>query len=291
MDEPVALPAQTPVFHAQHAARYDRQQLIAAYQDEFDCRLVVMVDYVMPLSVTLFEELLFDADPKRDLHLLLVTPGGDGETAVRLVRAAQARSKRLTVVVPDQAKSAGTLIVLGAHEILMGSTGDLGPIDPQLQMPDGTFSSAKSIIAAVDEASRSVQEQPETYPIHATLLGQVTALTAQQAREALARTDDLLRLALEANPDRKPEEVQRLVETLKSPLIEHARSHDALFGGREAKAAELPVTEVDPKGRQWEMLWRLWAKYFALGSRVYEGEHASHVAPWPMPQQEPTGGS
>jgi hypothetical protein len=35
--------------------------------------------------VTLFEEMIFDADPSEDIHLLLDTPGGDGETAVRLV--------------------------------------------------------------------------------------------------------------------------------------------------------------------------------------------------------------
>ena len=121
------LPSQTPLFHAEHAGRYDRQRLITAYQEEFDCRLVVLVDYIFPESVTLFEELVLDADPSRDLHLLLFTPGGDGETAARLVRSAQARCRRLTVIVPEQAKSAGTLIVLGGHNILMGPTSDLGP--------------------------------------------------------------------------------------------------------------------------------------------------------------------
>jgi len=71
--------------------------------------------------------------PDQDLHLLVAFPGGDGEVAVRLVRAALARSKTLTVIVPDQAKSAATLLALGAHEILMGSTSDLGPVDPVLQ--------------------------------------------------------------------------------------------------------------------------------------------------------------
>lgn len=36
----------------------------------------------------MFEELLHDADPFEDLHLLLHSPGGDGETAIRIARAA-----------------------------------------------------------------------------------------------------------------------------------------------------------------------------------------------------------
>jgi membrane-bound ClpP family serine protease len=50
-------------------------------------------------------------DPQQNLHLLLDTPGGDGETAIRVVRSAQARCRELTVIVPNQAKSAGTQTV------------------------------------------------------------------------------------------------------------------------------------------------------------------------------------
>ena len=34
---------------------------------------------------------------------MLSTPGGDGETAIRLIRQAQSRCRELTVIVPDQA--------------------------------------------------------------------------------------------------------------------------------------------------------------------------------------------
>ena len=45
-----------------------------------------MRDVVFPRCVPLFEETLFDADPEQDLHVLLGTPGGDGETALRLIK-------------------------------------------------------------------------------------------------------------------------------------------------------------------------------------------------------------
>ena len=129
----------TPLYEAGHAARYERQGLIRQYQTEYSCRLVVMQDDLFPHSIQLFEETLFDADPQEDLHIMLATQGGDGETALRLIRQAQSRCRELTVIVPDQAKSAGTLFVLGAHHIYMGPTSDLGPVDPQFQQPEAVW--------------------------------------------------------------------------------------------------------------------------------------------------------
>src|ERR1700727_921481 len=105
----LASPHRTPLYHAQHAERYSRQELIRAYEQIHDCRLVVLIDVLFPDSITVFEELICDARPDQDLHLLLDTPGGDGETAIRLIRSAQARCREFTVIVPKQAKSAGTL--------------------------------------------------------------------------------------------------------------------------------------------------------------------------------------
>jgi ClpP class serine protease len=106
------------------------------------------VDWLLPPSVTLFEELLCTVGAEDELHILLSSPGGDGETAIRMLRAVHSRCRRLVVVVPDQAKSAATLIALGADEILMGPASDLGPIDPQIELPSrpGFLIPAKDII-------------------------------------------------------------------------------------------------------------------------------------------------
>lgn len=276
----VTLPDQSPLFHAEQADRYARQDLITSYEEVFGCRLVAMVDAIFPWAITLFEELIYDADPHQDLHLLLWTPGGDGETAVRLARSAQARCRELTVVVPDVAKSAGTVLALGAHSIVMGPVSDLGPIDPQLQLPNNQLVSAKDVIAAVEEATQKVQEAPETYALHAALLAEVTALMVQQARAALDRTGDLLTEALRCNPDRSADEVDELAKALTTPLIDAPKSHGAIFGYAEASEAGLPVRLADPRSTQWQIVWRLWAKYFALGAKVYEGRRASKLLPW-----------
>ena len=271
-------PSQSPLFHAQNSGRYDRQQLIREYETYADCRLEVMIDAIFYDSVTLFEELLFDCGPTVDLHLIVNSPGGIGEVAIRLARSAQSRCKELTIIIPDQAKSAATLLAAGGHYIVMAPASDLGPIDPQLVF-GREWVSAKDIIAAVENAIQRVEESPATFPIHASLLGDVTAIMVQQARSAMGSTEDLLLQALLSNPDRLAEEVQRLFETLRGPLIDRPQSHAALFSPKDADSAGLPVRMVDPDAAEWRMLWRLWTKYFTLGpsKSIYESRSTSQV--------------
>jgi membrane-bound ClpP family serine protease len=239
-----------------------------------------MIDAIFYPSVTLFEELIWDADPGQDLHLLLDSPGGDGETAVRLARAAQSRCKELTVIVPNQAKSAGTILLMGANHVLMGPTSDLGPVDPQFPQPDGRgLFAAKDLIAAVEAAEKAIANNPESYPLYASLLADVTAVMVQQARSAMARTDSLVEEALASNPDRTPEQVTEIALNLKKNLVDLPREHGQVFGAHDAQKVGLPVVLADPKGVQWRVIWRLWTRYFALNSRVYEGRTASQVLP------------
>ena len=280
-DTPLALPPQSPLFHATQSDRYERQSLIGQYEKAHNCRLVVLIDAIFHHSVTLFEDLIYDANADVNLHLMLHSPGGDGETAVRITRAAQARCKELTVIVPDIAKSAATLVAVGAHHILMGPASDLGPIDPQFLL-ERSLVAAKDIIAAFDEAVQKVQDAPDTALFYASLLSNVDALMIQQSRVALEGTDKLLSDALRSNPDRNEQDVAELSESLKGPLITRPSTHSALFGMQDAKAAGLPVIEADLHSEQWQLLWRLWAKYYALGAvdgttRFYEGRRASQV--------------
>ncbi len=281
MTDPESERAYTPLYAAQHAARFERQSLIREYEDRHDCILIVVSDVIFADSVVFFEELLCDVDGDRDLHVMLNSPGGDGETAVRLVRSAQERCADLTVVLPDQAKSAATLFTLGAHRILMGPVSDLGPVDPQFQLEGRGLVAAKDIIAAVDEAARRVQAQPETYPLWAALTADITAIMLQQAGSAMARSQELLREALRSNPSRSSEQVEDLAANLAAALISHPNSHGAVVAADDAARFGLPVEKIPGTSEHWKEIWQLWAKYAVLqGVRIYEGRRASQVIPW-----------
>ncbi|WP_343986256.1 SDH family Clp fold serine proteinase [Terrabacter terrae] len=241
-----------------------------------------MIDAIFASSVTLLEEALQDVDDQPVLHLMLASPGGDGEVAVRLIRSLQARCSKLRIIVPDMAKSAGTIMCLGANEILMGPSGDLGPIDPQFPVAGRGLVGAKEIEAAVESADARVQAAPDTFPLYAGLLSDVNMLMVEQARSATKRSYSLLKEALEGAHGNQAEE---LGERLKGPLVDEATYHGAAIGPASAAALGLPVIEADTAGREWALIWALWTRYFAMGcfpagnASVYEGRRASQVTP------------
>jgi ClpP class serine protease len=70
---------------------------------------------------------------KRDILLIVQSPGGSIEPAYLISKTCKRlAADRFVVAVPRRAKSAATLIALGADEIHMGLMSELGPIDPQI---------------------------------------------------------------------------------------------------------------------------------------------------------------
>jgi len=71
-------------------------------------------------------------NPSKGLFLLVHTNGGKVEPAYLISKCCKKSAPKFIVAVPRLAKSAGTLIALGADEIHMGIISELGPIDPQI---------------------------------------------------------------------------------------------------------------------------------------------------------------
>ena len=78
-------------------------------------------------------------DPKNEnCGLVLSTYGGDPDAAFRIARALRHHypKGKLTVFIPDFCKSAGTLVAVGASELVVFDEGELGPLDVQLSKQD-----------------------------------------------------------------------------------------------------------------------------------------------------------
>lgn len=273
----------TPLFVAQHSERYARQDLVRRYQDLTGANLIVMIDQIFHDNMTYLEELLHPLDSSKPLHMILASPGGDGETAIRIVRSLQSRCTELTILLPDMAKSAATILCLGADRIVFGPGGDLGPVDPQMRYPNGTLASAKELVEAVDEAEKRITANPDTYPLFANLLAEVTMVMVEQARNALARSEALVKEGLSAATGRSARDVTRLAKALQQPLIDEPTSHSAVISCDAAKKFGLPAEPSDPDSEEWALIWSLWTRYFNLGVwpvgpvAVYEGDRASQI--------------
>jgi hypothetical protein len=193
----------------------------------------------------------------------------------------QARCSELTIIIPDMAKSAATILCLGADHILMSPSSDLGPVDPQFRVGDRLVG-AKEIERAVANAEERVQAAPDTYPLYAGLLADVNMLMVEQARSAMGRSYDLIKEALICS-GRDEAESAVLADRLRGPLVDEAMTHSATVGPVHAQSLGLPVDVADMDGTQWALVWALWTRYFQLGAwpagnrAVYEGNRASQI--------------
>lgn len=209
-----------------------------------------------------------------------------------MVRSVQLRCRGLTVVVPDMARSAATILCLGAHHILMGPGGDLGPIGPQMLFPGGdgkpavaspAVASAKEVVAAVAEAEERIKVNPDSFPLFASLLSDATMLMVEQARAALSRSGALMQEASRAQ-GRSEEDVQSIgLRTLEEPLIDAPASHSAVISVDHAAGCGLPADRADVGSERWRLIWRLRTRHCALGCwpmggrAIHEGARASHA--------------
>ena len=147
-----------------------------------------------------------ETPPGRAIEIILHTPGGLVLAATQIAQALADHDGKVTAVVPHYAMSGGTLIALGADEIILDRHAALGPIDPQL----GHWPAA-SIVAAVD---RPGQHQDDTL------------ILADVARKALRQVDELAtRLLTRHLPVEKAREVAIALSTGQwthdHPLLAH----------------------------------------------------------------------
>ncbi|MDR3126289.1 MAG: ATP-dependent Clp protease proteolytic subunit [Rickettsiales bacterium] len=92
---------------------------------------------------------------KKNLDILLHSPGGTLEATEQIVNYLRGRYKNIRVIVPMSAMSAATMLACAADEIIITKHGSLGPIDPQY---NGI--SVKTIISEFELAEKNVIANP-----------------------------------------------------------------------------------------------------------------------------------
>lgn len=86
------------------------------------------------------------APDKQEIAVLLHSPGGYAQDAYRIARTLQTHCNGFVAIVPKYAKSAATLLALGATDIIMSDHAELGPLDAQIYDPG-----REEPISALDE--------------------------------------------------------------------------------------------------------------------------------------------
>lgn len=127
---------------------------------------------------------------RSNVLLFVVTSGGIPEAAYRISRCLQSKYNKFTVYISDFCKSAGTLLCLGAHEIVISDIGEMGPLDVQVQKQDELFemSSGLNLINALTLSQTQAYSMIENYinKFKDTSNNQITLKTAADIASRMA---------------------------------------------------------------------------------------------------------
>ena len=88
---------------------------------------------------------------KKDLDLIIVTPGGSGTQVAKFVDKLRPRFDNVGFIIPNVAMSAGTMFAMSGDEIIMTNSSYIGPIDPQVTSKEGRLMPALAILTLIEE--------------------------------------------------------------------------------------------------------------------------------------------
>jgi hypothetical protein len=101
-----------------------------------------------------------DRRRRKNVILILVTSGGDAHAAYRIARCLQGAYEKCILFLTGYCKSAGSLVAVGAHELIVAESGELGPLDVQMSKPDELMQRQSGLTATA--ALSSLHEQAFT---------------------------------------------------------------------------------------------------------------------------------
>ena len=257
----------TPLYEAYNSARYQRQEIIKEIQG---CTNRPLICYVsadrcrIDREDTLhFNDLIHNLTPEQDADFMLHTLGGDPDIAEKLARLVRSKvgEAKLQVIVPEHAKSAGTLMVLGADAVVMSDTSELGPIDPQMLIIDNNaiprWQPVQDYLDAYDEACRTLAQNPNDVAAQ-IMLGKLDPTIVKRClavkERARQSAEKVLRNGMFRNNDGNWSlTVSELLNTRQ--WLTHSQS----ISWEEARhpSIALTVEYLPPHSKLWRLYWKL----------------------------------
>lgn len=222
----------------------------------------VMID---DADAEMIEGLLQQIDLSKGLALLINSPGGIGISAERILNICRNYSGtgEFIAIVPGKAKSAATMVCMGASKILMSKTSELGPIDPQITIMKGDKQMQVALFNLVqsykDLFQRAVVETGNLQPY----LQQLSNYDEREIKEfetAIQLAEDVAVRALESGMmnGKTKDEIHDMIKVFLTP--EETKSHGRSIFYEEAKNCGLNIELMDLKSKVWKLSYELFVR-------------------------------
>ncbi|MEM3191918.1 MAG: hypothetical protein QXW80_05265 [Candidatus Micrarchaeia archaeon] len=237
-------------------------------------------------DIPFFESLLRSSGKSKNGFLMLSSPGGDGNVAEKLIVMLREYFENFTVIIPNYAKSAATMIALGSDKILMGYLAELGPIDPQLILPGYPQPiPARSFIDGLEDIRTRIMVNKEPVEMYAPMLHNIKPEILAMSQAAIDSAKEfaekyLKKYMLKENPEQASKVAKLLSEG------HQYKSHGQVINFEQVRDdLGLNVEMIDPESQLWESIWELYLRSIqfmmqnqaAGAAKLFEGPNLSFV--------------
>jgi len=230
---------------------------------------------INPNQTLLLADALASIGQAPNLDLMIHTAGGSGEMAEKIVEMCRNHcTGEFRVIIPNLAKSAGTLIALGADKIIMGHCSEVGPIDPQIRIMVGNapqMVSAWTFIHARDELAKKVNNaiaKKEDATAHLQQLATIDTVFVKHCEQIMEFAKKVGRkwiagrlTAKSVNQSDADNQADKVISFLCD--VEQHILHGRLILAGEFKKHCCPPLEVESleeTDELWQLLWQLYVR-------------------------------
>jgi ClpP class serine protease len=266
-----------------------RQKLISQIEASLTKRFGIpnrLISYVLRFGhsrtmmstsdVPSLESILNSVAGASQINLLVHSPGGDGTIAEKMIEMCRSYltggSRKLRVIVPNLAKSAATILALGADELLMGHVSELGPIDPQIPIiVSGAtqWVSAFAFVEARDRLVEDINKAVKKKESTVALLQQLASLNIPFTNEmenqigfskktAITLLDKYMLQEKYQQPKPRQKKAGEIAEKLLSKQLFPVHGH--YISGSTAKQLGLEVEVLDKDDDLWKLIWEYYIR-------------------------------
>lgn len=216
-------------------------------------------------DATMIEGFIQKMDLKNGLVLVINSPGGIGLAAERIITICRNYSKtgEYEVIVPNKAKSAATMVCLGASLIHMGPSSELGPIDPQITIIENGVPkrfSVYNIVKSYDNLFRSAIRAKGRLEPYLQQLQHYDRREIEDFQDAIALSEDIAIRSLQTGMMKRlsKQQIKNKIEIFLTP--KYTKSHGRPIYREEAKKCGLKIKDMCCEDDLWNIVYELFVR-------------------------------
>jgi hypothetical protein len=212
----------------------------------------------------MLQNVLQQTDLSKGLILMVNSLGGDMIVAERIVNMCRSYSGtgEYWALVPGRAKSAATVVCMGASKVMMAAPSELGPVDPQIiREEDGEakWFSAFSLVTGYNTLfNEAVKATGNVEPyIQQLARYDVREINTYQGFIDVSKDIALRILGSGMMKGRTPTDIEAKIKVFLDPMA-GTHNHGRAIYAKEARDCGLIVEELDVNSEQWKKIYELY---------------------------------